>query len=434
MNVKYLLLIVAISLMFFSCNKVRSTNTVIRQEKNEIILEHQPLEVSTALEGVKDSLDESSDSHIEKGIPAAQQPLEFSNVSEEARKNWDIVNEEKRKEYDMQLSDEMSKLKEEENKRIQEEEKEEIKKKEKNLLLMLLEYGERKKGYTQEQRDERDRQREETLNQYEAYRRFKYDSQHTLIFEAYDNERYIAMTENRLFVLNDYMVRSKGIDGLRVEEYDITIEKINNLIYMSFYYDGDFLVAFTYSKKPLRLMVLYLNNNIVSFYNESHIDFYYLKSFDFDYLKAGCKITATCELKEIDYRDGIYIERIIAGGRPLALSSSGIGEKLLFTYTSHDNFQGFSSMVVSNGYVNYENPQLYEQNNRLKKIRLRDPVSGEYADFELEDTPQYQKIDFGDKFSARIDLLEMEILEVYEGTLYNELYISDIILYTKYEF
>ena len=111
MSKLYFLLLAAIPLMFFSCNKVRSTNTVIKQEKNEIILEHQPLEVSTASEGVENSLDESNDSHIEKGIPAAQQSLEFNLAAEEARKNWEQLNEEKRKEYDMQLTDEMSKLK-----------------------------------------------------------------------------------------------------------------------------------------------------------------------------------------------------------------------------------------------------------------------------------------------------------------------------------
>jgi hypothetical protein len=92
----------------------------------------------------------------------------------------------------------------------------------------------------------------------------------------------------------------------------------------------------------------------------------------------------------------------------------GINEKIIIK-----GWAG-SRADISIGFVSYEKPQLYRENSRPKKI-------GKYLDgklvalIELEDTPNFQPL------GAIDGNCELVILEVYEGTKYQDTCINAII-------
>jgi hypothetical protein len=81
-------------------------------------------------------------------------------------------------------------------------------------------------------------------------------------------------------------------------------------------------------------------------------------------------------------------------------------------------------LAISNGFVDYNRPYLYEYNNRIKKIRIRNRENtDDYRDFELLDLPNIQTVATS-SFSLNI---EIEILEIYPGTKYNDTCVNFII-------
>jgi hypothetical protein len=98
----------------------------------------------------------------------------------------------------------------------------------------------------------------------------------------------------------------------------------------------------------------------------------------------------------------------------------GINEKIFFEKGSiHDG-----SMHISIGYVSYNKPYLYNQNSRPKKIKLS--VENKFSiTVDLKDTPHYQEL----KLPSNVDqddILVLEILEVYQGTKYEDTCINTI--------
>jgi len=98
----------------------------------------------------------------------------------------------------------------------------------------------------------------------------------------------------------------------------------------------------------------------------------------------------------------------------------GIGEKIFFEKGSiHDG-----SMHISIGYVSYDKPYLYKQNSRPKKIKLS--VENKFSiTIDLKDTPHYQEIKLPSNIDQE-DTLVLEILEVYQGTKYEDTCINSI--------
>ena len=101
----------------------------------------------------------------------------------------------------------------------------------------------------------------------------------------------------------------------------------------------------------------------------------------------------------------------------------GIGEFLLLKTNET------KKLFISNGFVSYDKPYLYNDNSRPKKIRLS--VEGKFSfDAELEDTPNFQKIELPQTISRTSeseDVLKLEILDVYPGTKYDDTCINFII-------
>jgi len=82
-------------------------------------------------------------------------------------------------------------------------------------------------------------------------------------------------------------------------------------------------------------------------------------------------------------------------------------------------------IYVSIGFVSYERPFLYQENSRPSKIKVS--VPGLFSlDVNLLDTPDFQTIKLP-KPLGRNDILEIEILEVYSGTKYEDTCINFIL-------
>jgi hypothetical protein len=94
---------------------------------------------------------------------------------------------------------------------------------------------------------------------------------------------------------------------------------------------------------------------------------------------------------------------------------AGIGEYIEFDY-SEMYFKDTNIIVISNGYFSPNNPDLYYQNNRVKKIRIEE-VKGNYRqEFDVMDTPNLQSF----KLNKSCTNIRIIILDVYYGHEYND--------------
>ena len=104
----------------------------------------------------------------------------------------------------------------------------------------------------------------------------------------------------------------------------------------------------------------------------------------------------------------------------------GIGEKITLSWQTWKEADGsdggIGCLIFSNGYISYDKPYLFEKNNRVKEIEIKD-ISGKFNFIaEIEDTPDLQLI-----FLPYVsDKLEIKILSVYKGTTYDDTCINFI--------
>ena len=93
----------------------------------------------------------------------------------------------------------------------------------------------------------------------------------------------------------------------------------------------------------------------------------------------------------------------------------GIGEGFTLTF---NNGGVNPTLLLMNGYVSYDKPYLYEQNNRIKKIKVRGLKSGKEKILDVIDTPHPQTVDIS--FITEMEDIRVEIAEVYKGTKYDD--------------
>ena len=112
-------------------------------------------------------------------------------------------------------------------------------------------------------------------------------------------------------------------------------------------------------------------------------------------------------------------------------SGSGIGEKIRIEIEParrrSNSSQSILSLFISNGFVDYNRPYLYKNNNRLKRIRVYNIGFEEYKEFELEDHPDIQQFGFG--FKNPSFAIEIEILDIYKGSRWDDTCVNFIIPY-----
>lgn len=99
--------------------------------------------------------------------------------------------------------------------------------------------------------------------------------------------------------------------------------------------------------------------------------------------------------------------------------SSGIGEKICL-----ECVEPISSISILPGYVSTVRPDLFRKNNRPKKLKIKDTDTGFYVLAELSDVALFQEI----PLRKPMRNIEIEILEIYSGTVYDDTCISGILI------
>lgn len=92
----------------------------------------------------------------------------------------------------------------------------------------------------------------------------------------------------------------------------------------------------------------------------------------------------------------------------------GIGEGFRVDFRlKNDNY-----LLIMNGYISFEKPYLYEQNGRIKKIKVTGLTSQKSAILEVLDTPHPQTVDIS--FLDKLEGFTVEIVDTYLGTKYED--------------
>lgn len=100
---------------------------------------------------------------------------------------------------------------------------------------------------------------------------------------------------------------------------------------------------------------------------------------------------------------------------------SGIGTKI----STYVNCNG---LILFSGYVSYSNPKLFSQNSRPKKVKIILTENKKEYIYELNDTPNPQCLEFDEVYNGDIELI---ILDVYRGILYDDTCINSIMQYMR---
>jgi hypothetical protein len=244
-----------------------------------------------------------------------------------------------------------------------------------------------------------------------------------------DQGEQIIITENELKInrLADYdFVKT-------VERYDIIQASENNLLYITFNYNGKFLYNVPHGR--IKLLVLYTSLSaaqrlqsgtemLLEMYDGNNKLVYLIFSGRYTiYVGGGYdNITATSELRE---GNTVYGAKNLKEDTLLpwveGSKGSGIGEKIKVEYDT----PRFFGIIISNGFVDYNRPHLFLANNRVKKIRVWFGDTELFEEFELSDTPNYQTIEFQGGQAKHITI---EILDVYRGTRYDDTCINKILV------
>ncbi len=227
----------------------------------------------------------------------------------------------------------------------------------------------------------------------------------------YDYGKSASLTDTKMVLEDDF-------NGS--EEYDITWEYAGKLSYIKFNYTGENIYLHSGYNIPHGLkkyLVLY-GNAFINMYDETNTLVYSIFGFKYT-MMLDFDVKATSELKEgnVSYKAQNMTDtnRLIPWVE--ASHNDGIGEKITFTPKYDLSFPGLT-LIISNGFVDYQKPYLYRNNNRIRKIRVYNVGYNEYQDVEIDDTPNYQ--DFYLDFKNIPRKIEIEILEVYKGTMYND--------------
>lgn len=193
--------------------------------------------------------------------------------------------------------------------------------------------------------------------------------------------------------------------------------------------------------KQFKNFDLNLNKELIIEYD---INGFYIGSFIKNDWSYGNRfsVKATSELKE---NTTTYFADNLCDGdytTPWVEASSDFGSKDKLSFTMYGNPEKFSSfyyknithLYLLNGFRKSE--KTYYENNRVKKIRI--VANGKsYGEYTLKDKPFNEINDFNFAYEADlIDLknqllpekFDIEILEVYPGTKYNDTCISEIVI------
>lgn len=104
----------------------------------------------------------------------------------------------------------------------------------------------------------------------------------------------------------------------------------------------------------------------------------------------------------------------------------GIGEGFTIENTWDDIY---TTLLIMNGYISYEKPYLYEQNGRIKKIRVTGLKSGKSQILTVLDTPHPQTVDIS--FITEAEDLRVTIEDIYPGVKYEDTCLQYLVTWNK---
>lgn len=111
------------------------------------------------------------------------------------------------------------------------------------------------------------------------------------------------------------------------------------------------------------------------------------------------------------------------GGLPWASANGyGIGDKITINMGASPS----DSIIVINGYVSKDRPDLYTANSRVKEMKITNLNNGKSQIETVEDSKIPRTIDISDLSPNKNTRLEIEILSVYPGEKYKDLCIQSI--------
>ena len=98
------------------------------------------------------------------------------------------------------------------------------------------------------------------------------------------------------------------------------------------------------------------------------------------------------------------------------VNGDGIGEGFTIVVPANENVPSY--LLIINGYISYNKPYLYKQNNRVKKIKVIGIKTGKSKVLNVLDTPHPQTIDIS--FLKESENIRIELADVYKGTKYSD--------------
>ena len=111
------------------------------------------------------------------------------------------------------------------------------------------------------------------------------------------------------------------------------------------------------------------------------------------------------------------------GGLPWASANGyGIGDKISINVEASPD----DSLIIVNGYVSKDRPELFAANSRVKQIKITNLNNGKNKICTIDDTMKPQNIGIRDLNPNQNTRLEIEILSVYPGARFNDLCIQAI--------
>ena len=99
------------------------------------------------------------------------------------------------------------------------------------------------------------------------------------------------------------------------------------------------------------------------------------------------------------------------------VKGDGIGEGFTIECNSKNEPLG-PYLFIMNGYISYNKPYLYKQNNRVKQLKVTGLKSGKTKVLNILDTPHPQTLDIS--FITMAEDIRIEIADVYKGTKYDD--------------
>jgi hypothetical protein len=219
------------------------------------------------------------------------------------------------------------------------------------------------------------------------------------------------LTDTKL-ILEDDTFRTR-------EEYDIKWEFIEKSSYITFNYTGkNIYYGYNIEQNGQKKYLVLYGEAFINLYNQKNELVYSIFGYKYT-MMLDFNVRASSELKEnnVMYKAENIVNTLNLTPWVEGSQNDGVNEKITYI-PKYDLTTAGIIIIIANGFVGYNRPHLYYYNNRVKKIRIKNIGYNEYQDIDLEDTPHYQ--DFNIKFQEISKEIEIEILEVYRGTRYND--------------